>query len=61
MALKGQRVIRGHCDLIYDPKGQSDHLLSVWPSLWPKKTTGYLEVDVTYFMTPNATVTFVVG
>ena len=24
MTEKGHRVIRGHCDLLYDPKGQSD-------------------------------------
>ena len=36
-------------------------LWSVWPCLWPLKVTGSLEVDVTYFMTPNVTVTFVVG
>ena len=30
---KGQMVIRGQCDLAYDIKGRSVHLLSVWPSL----------------------------
>ena len=33
----------------------------VWPSLWPLKVTGSLEVAVTYFMTPNVRVIFVVG
>ena len=37
MTPKGHRVIRGHCDLLYDHKGHGDHLLSVWPSLWPKR------------------------
>ena len=27
MTPKGHRVVRGHCDLLYDLKGQYDHLL----------------------------------
>ena len=58
MTPKGQRVFKGNCDLLYDPKGHGDHLLSVWPSLWPKNVTGSLKVAVTYFMTPKVTVTY---
>ena len=61
MTQKGHRVIRGHCDLLYDPKGHGDHLFQIRPSLWPKKVTGSLEAAVTYFMTPKVTVTFVVS
>ena len=60
MTQKGHRIIRGHCDLFYDPNGHGDHLLSVWPSLWSQKVKGSLEVAVTYIMTPKVTVTFVV-
>ena len=31
-----------------------------WPSVWPEKFPGSLEVNVTYSMTPKVTVTFVV-
>ena len=52
MTPKGHGVIRGRRDLLYDPKGQRWPLTwSVWPSLWPKKVTGSLEVAMTYFMT----------
>ena len=53
MTPKGQRVIKGNCDLLYDPKGHGDHLLSVWSSLWPKKVTGSLEVDVDLLYDPK--------
>ena len=33
-------------------------LWSVWPSLWPRKVTGSLEIAVTYFMTPKVNLTF---
>ena len=52
-------IKRGRCDLLYNPKGHG--LRSIWPSLWPLKVKGLLEVAVTYFMTPKVTVTFVVG
>ena len=42
--------------LLYDPKGWP-----LWPSLWPQRVMGSLEVAVTYFMTPKVTVTFVIG
>ena len=61
MTQKGHWVIRGHCDLLYDPKGHGNHLLSVRPGSWPQDVTGSLEVIVTNFMTPKVTVTFVVG
>ena len=60
MTPKGHRVIRGHCDLLYEPKGPGE-LCGRFDLLWPQKVTGSLEVAVTYFMTPNVTVTFVVG
>ena len=60
MTQKGHGVIRGSRDLLYDPKGLWP-LLSVWPSLWPQKVKGSWKVIVTYFMTPEVTVTFVVG
>ena len=61
MTPKGHGVIRGRRDLLYDPKGHGDLCGRVWPSLWPQKVTGSLEVAMTYFMTPKVTVTFVVG
>ena len=106
MTPKGHRVIRGHCDLLYGPKGHGDrwgrfdlvydikrsrgrrdllyvpkgdgdlcdrfdlvydpkrsrgHKRLPWPALWPQKVTGSLEVAVTYFMTPEVTVTFAVS
>ena len=61
MTPKGQRVIKGNCDLLYDPKGHGDHLISVWPSLSPKKVTSSFKVAVTYFMTLKVTVTFMVS
>ena len=35
--------------------------METWPSLWPQKAIGSLEVTVTYFMTTKVTLTFVVG
>ena len=52
-------VIRGRRDLLYDPK-VTVTFVSVWPSLWPQKATGSLEVAVAYFMTPMVTVAFAV-
>ena len=60
MTQKGQGVIRGRRDLLYDPKGHGDIWVG-WPSLWPKKGTGSLEVTVKYFMTPKVMGTFLVG
>ena len=61
MTSKGHGVIRGHCDLLYDPKGHGD-LCGRFDLVYdPKKVTGSFEVAVTYFMTPKVTVTFVVG
>ena len=45
MIPKGYGVITRRPDLLYDPR----------------KVTGSWEVDVTYFMNPKVTVTFVVG
>ena len=30
MTPKGHMVIRGHYDLLYDPKNDGDHLFSIW-------------------------------
>ena len=70
MTPKGHGVIRGRRDLLYDPKGHGDlcgrfdlvydpersqgHKTSPWPTLWPQKVTGSLEVAVTYFMTQRS-------
>ena len=60
MTPKGQGVIRGRRDLLYDPKGHGD-LCGRFDLVYePQKVTGSLEVAVTYFMTPKVTVTFVV-
>ena len=60
MTLKGNGVIRGRRDLLYDPKGHRD-LCGRFDLVYdPKKVTGSLEVAMTYFMTPKVTVTFVV-
>ena len=61
MTLKGNGVIRGRRDLLYDPKGHGDLCGRLDLVYDPKKVTGSLEVTVTYFMTPKVTVTFVVG
>ena len=61
MTPKGQGVIRGGPDLLYDPKGHGDLCGWFWPSLWPQKVTGSLEVAMTYIITPKVTVIFVVG
>ena len=61
MTPKGQGVIRGRDDLLYDPKGHGD-LCGRFDLVYdPQKVMGSLEVAVTYFMTPKVTVTFVVG
>ena len=60
MTLKGNGVIRGRHDLLYDPKGHGD-LCGRFDLVYDQqKVTGSLEVAVTYFMTPKVTVTFVV-
>ena len=75
MTPKGQGVITGRRDLLYDPKvhsglcGQFDLVydpkgpgdLCGRFDLVPQKVTGSLEVGLTYFMTPKVMVTFVVG
>ena len=58
MTPKGQGVIRGRRDLLYDPKAYSD-LCGRFDLVYDPK--GSLEVAVTYFMTLMVTVTFVVG
>ena len=55
------RVIRAHRDLLYDPKGHGDLSGWIYLSIWPQKVKWSREVTVTYFMTPEVTVTFVVG
>ena len=59
MTQKGHRVIKGRRDLRYGPKRPVTFVVG-WPTLWPQKVKGSLEVTVTYFMTPKVTVTFVV-
>ena len=61
MTPKGERVIRGCSDLLYDHKGHGDLCGRFDVAYDPEKVTGSLEVAVTYFMTPKVTVTFVVG
>ena len=61
MTPKGQGVIWGRRDLLYDRKGQGDLCDRFDLGLWPQKVTGLLEVAVTFFMTHKFTVTFVVG
>ena len=41
MTPKGHRVIRGHCDLLYDPKGNGDNLWSVDLVYDPKRSHGH--------------------
>ena len=60
MTQKGLGVIRGRRHVLYDPKGHGD-LCGRWPSSWPQKVTGSLEVAMTHFMTQKVTVTVVVG
>ena len=50
-------IIRGRRDLLYDPQGQLDLSPLPWPTLWPQKVTGSLQVAVTYFMTPKVDLT----
>ena len=45
-------------DILYDPKGHGD-LCGLFNLVY--EVTGSLELTVTYFMTLNVTVTFVVG
>ena len=61
MTPKGHGVIRGNCDQLYDLKGHGD-LSGRFDLVYdPKRSRGFLEFAVTYFMTPKVTVTFVVG
>ena len=61
MTPKGHGVIRGRRDLLYDLKGHGD-LCGRFDLVYdPQKVTGSLELAVTYFMTPNVTVTIVVS
>ena len=61
MTPKGQRVIKCYCDQLYDTKGHGD-LYGQFDLVYdPKMSRGSLEVALTYFVTPKATVTFVVG
>ena len=61
MTPKGQRVIKYYCDQLYDTKGHGD-LYGQFDLVYdPKMSRGSLEVALTYFVTPKATVTFVVG
>ena len=53
MTPKGYRVIRGHHDLLYDPKGHGDLCGRFDPVYDLKEVMGSLEVAVTYFMTPK--------
>ena len=58
MTPKGQGVIRGRRDLLYDPKDHGE-LCGRFDLVYDPK--GSLEVGVTYFMTLKVTVTFVVS
>ena len=59
MTPKGHGVIRCRRDLLYDPKGHGD-LCGRFDLVYdPKRSQG--EIAVTYFMTPQVTVSFVVG
>ena len=69
---KGHGDVCDRFGLVYDPKRSQSHkrlpcptlwpqksrwpLWSVWPSLWPQKVTGSLEVALTFFMAPKVTV-----
>ena len=57
MTLKGNGVIRGRHDLLYDPKGHCD-LCGRFDLVYDPKRSQ--EVAETYFMTPKVTVNFVV-
>ena len=48
MTPKGHGVTRHRDDLLYDPKGHGD-LCWVWPSLWPRKVKGSIQIALTYF------------
>ena len=61
MTPNGQGVFRGRRDLLYDPKGHGDVCGRFDLVYDPKRSQGFLEVAVTYFMTPKVTVTFVIG
>ena len=61
MTSKGHWVIRGRSDLLYDLKGHGDLCDSFDLVNDPKRFTGSLKVNVTYFMTTKVTVIFVVA
>ena len=56
---KRSRVIRDLNDLLYDPKGHGDLCGGLDLVYDPKCHVVIIEVIVTYFMTPQVTVTFV--
>ena len=59
MTSKGYGVKRGRYYLLYGPKGHSD--LCRFDLVMTPKGHGSKAVNVTYFMTPKVTLTFVVG
>ena len=59
MTQKGDSVLRGRCDLLYDPL--YDPKVHGEFGFMPQKVTGSLEVIVTYFMTLRVMVTFMVS
>ena len=65
MTSEGYRVIRGHCDLLYDPKVSMTFVVGLTQFMTPRGhglTKGQLDLlkKLTFFMTPKVTVIFVV-
>ena len=60
MTPKGQGVIRGRCNLLYDPKVTVTFVVAL-TKVMTQTVIRSLEIAVTYFMTPKITVTFEVG
>ena len=61
MTPKGNGIIRGLRDILYDPKGHG-YLYGQFDLVFDlQKVTGSLEVDLTYFMTSKVNLTFVVA
>ena len=60
MTPKGQGVIRGQRDYLYDPKGHGD-LCGQFDLVYDPKRSRVIKFGVTYLMTPKVTVTFVVS
>ena len=52
MTPKGHRVIRGHCDLLYDPKRSGSLVVALTYFMTPKVTVNFV-VSLTLFMTPK--------